>query len=154
MILVCMRCQDQLTPDNAVANGFSKSGIMKYKTSCRECYNTQYKERREAKTKAIAEQLSAFQPMTIVESKPIKNLQVRYTFNMPPEVYSLLHRKELLSIYQDFIRSKLEVPSGYVVKCIADYTSNYLSHIVSDASLLEAIKTQLSPQIHITFTHE
>ena len=120
MILVCMRCQDQLTPDNAVANGFSKSGIMKYKTSCRECYNTQYKERREAKTKAIAEQLSAFQPMTIIESRPIKNLQVRYTFNMAPEVYSLLHRKELLNIYQDFIRSKLEVPSGYVVKCIAD----------------------------------
>ena len=154
MILVCMKCQDQLTPDNAVANGFSKSGIMKYKTSCRECYNTQYKERREAKTKAIAEQLSAFQPINIVESRPIKNLQVRYTFNMSPEVYSLLHRKELLSIYQDFIRSKLEVPSGYVVKCIADYTSNYLSHIVSDASLLETIKTQLSPQIHITFTHE
>ena len=154
MILVCMRCQDQLTPDNAVANGFSKSGIMKYKTSCRECYNTQYKERREAKTKAIAEQLSAFQPMTIVESKPIKNLQVRYTFNMAPEIYSILHKKDLLSMYQDFIRSKLEVPSGYVVKCIADYTSNYLSHIVSDASLLETIKTQLSPQIHITFTHE
>lgn len=154
MILVCMKCQDQLTPDNAVANGFSKSGIMKYKTSCRECYNTQYKERREAKTKAIAEQLSAFQPMTIVESKPIKNLQVRYTFNMAPEIYSILHKKDLLSIYQDFIRSKLEVPSGYVVKCIADYTSNYLSHIVSDASLLETIKTQLSPQIHITFTHE
>ena len=154
MILVCMRCQDQLTPDNAVANGFSKTGIMKYKTSCRECYNTQYKERREAKTKAIAEQLSAFQPMTILESKPIKNLQVIYTFNMAPEVYSLLHRKELLNIYQDFIRTKLEVPSGYVVKCIADYTSNYLSHIVSDASLLETIKTQLSPQIHITFTHE
>jgi hypothetical protein len=154
MILVCMRCQDQLTSDNAVANGFSKSGIMKYKTSCRECYNTQYKERREAKTKAIAEQLSAFQPMTIVESRPIKNLQVRYTFNMPPEVYSLLHRKELLNIYQDFIRSKLEVPSGYVVKCIADYTSNYLSHIVSDASLLEQLKTNLSPQINISFTHE
>ena len=154
MILVCMRCQDQLTPDNAVANGFSKSGIMKYKTSCRECYNTQYKERREAKTKAIAEQLSAFQPITIVESRPIKNLQVRYTFNMAPEIYSILHKKDLLSIYQDFIRTKLEVPSGYVVKCIADYTSNYLSHIVSDASLLETIKTQLSPQIHITFTHE
>ena len=154
MILVCMKCQDQLTPDNAVANGFSKSGIMKYKTSCRECYNTQYKERREAKTKAIAEQLSAFQPITIVESRPIKNLQVRYTFNMAPEIYSILHKKDLLSIYQDFIRSKLEVPSGYVVKCIADYTSNYLSHIVSDASLLETIKTQLSPQIHITFTHE
>ena len=154
MILVCMRCQDQLTPDNAVANGFSKSGIMKYKTSCRECYNTQYKERREAKTKAIAEQLSAFQPLAIVESKPIKNLQVRYTFNMAPEIYSILHKKDLLSIYQDFIRSKLEVPSGYVVKCIADYTSNYLSHIVSDASLLETIKAQLSPQIHITFTHE
>jgi hypothetical protein len=154
MILVCMRCQDQLTSDNAVANGFSKSGIMKYKTSCRECYNTQYKERREAKTKAIAEQLSAFQPMSIVESRPIKNLQVRYTFNMPPEVYSLLHRKELLNIYQDFIRSKLEVPSGYVVKCIADYTSNYLSHIVSDASLLEQLKTNLSPQINISFTHE
>ena len=154
MILICNRCQDQLTPDNAVANGFSKSGIMKYKTSCRECYNTQYKERREAKTKAIAEQLSAFQPMSIVESKPIKNLQIKYTFNMPQEVYSLLHRKELLHIYQDFIRAKLEVPSGYVVKCIADYTSNYLSHIVSDPSLLEAIKTQLSPQIHITFTHE
>ena len=154
MILVCMRCQDQLTPDNAVANGFSKSGIMKYKTSCRECYNTQYKERREAKTKAIAKQLSAFQPLAIVESKPIKNLQVRYTFNMAPEIYSILHKKDLLSIYQDFIRSKLEVPSGYVVKCIADYTSNYLSHIVSDASLLETIKAQLSPQIHITFTHE
>jgi hypothetical protein len=154
MILVCMRCQDQLTSDNAVANGFSKSGIMKYKTSCRECYNTQYKERREAKTKAIAEQLSAFQPMSIVESRPIKNLQVRYTFNMPPEVYSLLYRKELLNIYQDFIRSKLEVPSGYVVKCIADYTSNYLSHIVSDASLLEQLKTNLSPQINISFTHE
>ena len=153
MILICIRCQDQLTPDNAVANGFNKSGIIKYKTSCRECYNTQQKERREAKTKAIAEQLSAFQ-LAIVESKPIKNLQVKYTFNMPPEVYSLLHRKELLHIYQDFIRAKLEVPSGYVVKCIADYTSNYLSHIVSDASLLEAIKTQLSPQIHITFTHE
>ena len=92
--------------------------------------------------------------MTIVESKPIKNLQVRYTFNMAPEIYSILHKKDLLSIYQDFIRTKLEVPSGYVVKCIADYTSNYLSHIVSDASLLETIKTQLSPQIHITFTHE
>ena len=154
MILICNRCQDQLTPDNAVANGFSKSGIMKYKTSCRECYNTQYKERREAKTKAIAEQLSAFQPMSIVESKPIKNLQIKYTFNMPQEVYSLLHRKELLHIYQDFIRAKLETPSSYVVKCIADYTSIYLSHIASDASLLEAIKTQLSPQIHITFTHE
>jgi len=154
MILVCMRCQDQLTPDNAVANGFSKSGIMKYKTSCRECYNTQYKERREAKTKAIAEQLQAFQPMTVVECKPIKNLQIKYTFNMPPEVHSLLDRKELLNIYQDFIRSKLEVPSGYVVKCIADYTSNYLSHIVSDASLLEQLKTNLSPQINISFTHE
>ena len=154
MILVCMRCQDQLTPDNAVANGFNSHGVMKYKTSCRECYNKSYRDQRIAKTKAIAEQLSAFQPMTIVESKPIKNLQVRYTFNMPTEVYSLLHRKELLNIYQDFIRSKLEVPSGYVVKCIADYTSNYLSHIVSDASLLETIKTQLSPQIHIAFTHE
>ena len=73
---------------------------------------------------------------------------------MAPEIYSILHKKDLLSIYQDFIRTKLEVPSGYVVKCIADYTSNYLSHIVSDASLLETIKTQLSPQIHITFTHE
>ncbi len=154
MILVCMRCQDQLTPDNAVANGFSKTGIMKYKTSCRECYNTQYKERREAKTKAIAEQLSAFQPMTILESKPIKNLQVIYTFNMPPDLYSILRKKDLLEIYQDFMRSKLETPSAYVVKCIADYSVQYLSHIVTDASLLESIKTELSPQIHIKFTHE
>jgi len=154
MLLICDRCKDALTPENCLQNGFNKQGTAKYKSQCRECYNLTYREKREAKTKAIAEQLQAFQPMAIVECKPIKNLQLKYTFNMPPEVYGLLHRKELLHIYQDFIRSKLEVPSGYVVKCIADYTSNYLSHIVSDASLLEQLKTNLSPQINISFTHE
>jgi hypothetical protein len=73
---------------------------------------------------------------------------------MPPDLYSILRKKDLLEIYQDFMRSKLEVPSGYVVKCIADYSVQYLSHIVTDASLLESIKTELAPQIHITFTHE
>jgi hypothetical protein len=138
-----------------VPNGFSKLGWQKFKSHCRDCYNAIATEKRHAKTKAIAQQLAAYQPLPApINLKPLKNLQVIYTFNMPESLYAILQRKDLVDMYEDFIRHKLETPSTYVIKCIGNYTSEYLSHIVNDASLIETIKTELAPQIHIKFTHE
>jgi hypothetical protein len=148
-----MRCQDQLTPDNAVANGFSKLGVQKFKSHCRECYNAIQNEKRHERTREIAAKLSAYQPKPRATSKAIKNLQIVYTFDMPEDVYSTLYRKDLLEMFEDFIRHKLEVPSSYVVKGIHNYAGEYFSHISHDPALLELIKTSLS-QIHIRFTHE
>jgi uncharacterized protein YqcC (DUF446 family) len=153
MNIICPRCKDHLTVDNAVPNGFSKLGWQKFKSHCRECYNAIQTEKRHEKTKEIAAKLSAYQPLSIPTSKALKNLQIVYTFDMPEGVYSTLHRKDLLDMFEDFIRHKLEVPSSYIVKCINNYAGEYFSHITHDPALLESIKTSL-PQIHIRFTHE